>query len=191
MKSEYFLFIILFSFFGISCNQNSADTTENTNNIEEPKANKKPLSPHTSTTARIDNVNIQIEYSSPSVRERTIWGGLVAYDQVWATGAHKATSISFNNDVKINGQIIPADTYAFFTIPGKEEWVLILNKNYNQHLADDYDEALDVIRLKAIPEELSEANESLKYEITQINERRGSISVMWDRLKVGFEFETF
>lgn len=193
MKPEYLFLSIFLLFFSLSCNQESSstNTSNNSKNEVEQEPEKKPLSPQTSTAARIDNVYVKIEYSSPSVRGRAIWGGLVAYDKVWVTGANKATSISFNNDVKINGQVISADTYAFFTIPGKEEWILILNKNYNQHLADDYDESLDVIRFKAIPEELPEAIESLKYEITQVNERQGAISVMWDRLKVGFEFETF
>ena len=63
-----------------------------------------------------NDLKIDINYSSPGVRERTIWGGLVAYDQVWVTGAHRATSVNFSSPVIIDGTTIPAGKYAFFTL---------------------------------------------------------------------------
>lgn len=148
---------------------------------------KKPLSPRTTAMANIGDAHVHIDYSSPGVRGRVIWGGLVAYDQVWVTGAHQATSISFSEDVVINGQAVPAGTYGFFTIPGKEEWVLVLNENHEQHLADEYDESLDVLRMKVTPEQLKEPVESLTYEVTPTGENTGVVSVSWDQLKVSFE----
>ncbi len=139
--------------------------------------------------ANIGDSHVHIDYSSPSVRGRTVWGGLVAYDQVWVTGAHKATSISFSKDVTIEGQNIVAGTYGFFTIPGKEEWVLILNKNAEQHLADDYDAAEDVIRIKTKPQILEESVEALTYEVIPVEDGRGIISVSWEKIKVVFEIE--
>ena len=135
----------------------------------------------------VGDVHVHIDYSSPSVRGRTIWGGLVAYDQVWVTGAHRATSISFSDDVEINGQTIPAGTYGFFTIPGKEEWVIILNKNYEQHLADEYDTAEDVLRLQVTPEQLEQPVEALTYQVNATGKEAGTVSVMWEKKKVSFQ----
>lgn len=153
------------------------------------KSKKKPLSPRTSAMANVGEAQIHIDYSSPSVRGRTIWGGLVAFDQVWVTGAHQATSINFNKDVEIDGQTIEAGTYGFFTIPGKEEWTIILNKNYEQHLADDYDANLDIIRFQVKPEELGDPVEALTFEVTPLQDNQGRISVAWEHRKISFFIE--
>lgn len=197
MNRTIFLFLISFLVLGISCNQEQdKQTTGDGEHHEhlsqkdpEEKPAKKPLSPRTNAMANFGEVHVHIDYSSPGVRGRTIWGGLVAYDQVWVTGAHKATSVNFNKDVKINEQTVPAGTYGFFTIPGKEEWTVILNKNYEQHLADDYNEAEDVVRFQVVPEELPEMVESLTYEVKPIEGNKGTISVMWEHKKVSFEVE--
>jgi hypothetical protein len=96
--------------------------------------------------ANIGSVHVHIDYSSPSVRGREIFGGLVAFDEVWVTGAHSATNISFDKDLMIEGKEVKSGKYALFTIPGKESWTVILNSNYDQHLADDYTEEEDVAR---------------------------------------------
>lgn len=197
MKYAIFLFLISFLFLGISCNQGQDQQATGdgghhehlSQNAPEEKPAKKPLSPRTSAMANIGDVHVHIDYSSPGVRGRTIWGGLVAYDQVWVTGAHKATSINFNKDVRIDEQIVPAGTYGFFTIPGKEKWTVILNKNHEQHLADDYNEAEDVVRFQVVPEQLPEIVESLTYEVKPIEGNRGTISVIWEYKKVSFEVE--
>ena len=197
MKRTIFLALISILFLGTSCNQEPNNQgNKDSDSHEHPSENesvekpaKKPLSPKTSAMASIGDAHVHIDYSSPGVRGRTIWGGLVAYDQVWSTGAHKATSINFNKDVKINGQTVPAGTYGFFTIPSKDEWVIILNKNYDQHLADDYNEAEDVMRLKVKPDQLSELVESLTYEVKPAEDGKGTISVMWEYKKVSFEIE--
>ena len=150
---------------------------------------KKVLSPRQQTMANIGDAHIHIDYSSPGKRGRVIWNGLVAYGQVWVTGAHKATSVDFSKDVKIDGQTISKGKYAFFTIPGADEWTLILNKNYEQHLADDYDAQEDVIRVKVIPKQLEESVESLTYQVVSENEKVGFISVAWDELEVRLPIE--
>jgi hypothetical protein len=63
----------------------------------------KPKSPRMAAMAMVGNNHVHIDYGSPSVRGRNIWNGLVAYDQVWATGAHRATTIDFSDDVIIDG----------------------------------------------------------------------------------------
>ena len=76
----------------------------------------------------VDGDSIKIAYHSPGVRNRIIWGGLVPYGEVWVTGAHDATYIEMPKDFVIAGKTIKAGKYAFFTIPGEKEWILIINK---------------------------------------------------------------
>ncbi|MFN7115996.1 MAG: DUF2911 domain-containing protein [Saprospiraceae bacterium] len=145
-------------------------------------------SPTRQTMTMLNGNHIHITYGSPGVRGRVIWGGLVPYDQVWATGAHNATSVMFDKEVMINNQKIAAGTYAFFTIPGKEEWTLILNKNYNQHLADDYNEKDDIIRVKVKPETQKDITQRLTYKIEETSPKSGNISVYWEYVKVSLPF---
>ncbi len=157
-------------------------TPEHDHGAVETKA--KPLSPHNSAMGSIGDTHVHVDYSSPGKRGRMIWGGLVAFDRVWATGAHNATSVNFSGPVRIDGREVAAGTYALFTIPGREEWTIILNENYEQHLADDYDETRDVLRLRVRPEVLDHSVEALTYAVTATGEGAGTISMSWDSLRV-------
>lgn len=146
-------------------------------------------SPHRTAMATINGTHVHIEYNSPGVKGRTIWGGLVGFDRVWASGAHKATSVQFSKDVRINEKKIPAGTYAFFTIPGKDKWIVILNTRFDQHLADDYNEKEDVARLEVKPATI-EMTQRLTYSVEKRNETTGVITMRWEKLEVQLPFET-
>lgn len=139
-------------------------------------------------TAEVGGTKVMINYGSPGKRGRVIWNGLVAYDQVWVTGAHWATAIEFSKDVKVNGTTIPAGMYGFFTIPNPNEWTLIINKRYDQHLADDYSDAEDVVRIKVKPENLTNLVQRLTYTVTPSG-NKGTIDMAWDNVKVSLPFE--
>ena len=64
--------------------------------------------------------DISVDYSSPAVRKRRIWGALVPYDKPWRTGANASTKVTFSKDVSIGGKTVPAGSYALLTIPGGE-----------------------------------------------------------------------
>ncbi len=168
----------------------AAETEEQIHDAADAEAPaKKPASPRKAAMAMVDGNHVHIDFSSPSTRGRVIFGGLVAYNEVWVTGAHKATSIDFDKPVKINGQEIVAGRYGFFTIPGEDTWTVIINKNWDMHLADDYDQAQDVIRLELKPEALDQVQETLEYYVEPLGENKGRISFAWDKTKVSFEFE--
>ena len=136
----------------------------------------------------IGPLNVTINYHSPAVRGRVIWGGLVAFDNVWVTGAHSATSIEFDRKVKIGEITIAPGKYALFTIPGKEEWTIILNKNWKQHLADDYLQADDIVRIMFKPE--NEAHqERLRFVIEAETNSSGEIVMYWDKLEISLPIE--
>lgn len=147
-------------------------------------------SPRRVTNAQVEDLNVRISYGSPGVRGRVIWGGLVGYDEVWATGAHMATEVEFSKDVLIQDKVVPAGAYAFFTIPGKDEWTLILNSNWDQHLADDYSQDLDVVRLRVTLMKTETMTPRLTYRIvTGQSDDTSEIVMNWEYIQVSLPFE--
>ena len=150
--------------------------------------NKEVLSPHTSTMAIIDGAHIHIDYSSPRVRDRIIFGGLVGYNTVWQAGAHKATWIETDKDLIIGDKLLPAGKYAFFTVPGKENWKVMFNSRWDQHGKDEYDESENVLSMDVTPEELAETQEALEYDVKKEGEDQGTISLSWENAKITIPF---
>jgi Protein of unknown function (DUF2911) len=139
-------------------------------------------SPHRVAMGNINGKHIHIEYGSPGVKGRIIWGGLVPYDKVWVTGAHSATNITFSDAVTFGDKKIAAGKYALFTIPGKEKWTVILNKKYEQHLADDYNETEDAARITVTPEVSDKIVQRLTYTVDQTGEQKGEIVMQWEKI---------
>lgn len=165
---------------------NNMDSTamDHSAHVPKPEASK---SPRTASMAMVGGNHIHIDYSSPSVRGRQVFGGLVAMNEVWVTGAHKATSIQFDQPVTINGQRIEIGKYGLFTIPGENGWTVILNQVWDMHLADDYDQSKDILRLTVKPEILSETVEALTFEVKEKGPKTTEISLAWDKTKIAFE----
>lgn len=134
--------------------------------------------------AQIEGTHFMIKYHAPAVRGRTIWGGLVPYGEVWVTGAHSATSLEVDKEIVVGGTRVPAGKYALFTIPGKEKWTVILNKKWDQHLADEYSAEDDIVRVETVPEILSENQERLMYSVLANTKSNATIAISWEKLKV-------
>lgn len=170
----------------------SSASAQHEHHAQQPEASAttaKAKSPRTSAMAMVGDNHVHIDYGSPSVRGRQIWNGLVAYDQVWATGAHKATWVDFSQDVVINGQTVPKGKYGFFTIPGPAEWTLILNRDWDMHLADDYKPEQDVVRVQVKPEAQNDMTEALTYEVVPEGEKKGTIKMRWEKVAVSLPFQ--
>lgn len=186
MQSIFKMFLSLLVLF--ACMNVAAQKTEevcyNPNLVKD--TSKKSIKSMAFTVVKGDS--IKINYHSPGVRKRIIWGGLVPFDEVWVTGAHDATTLEMPKAFVVNGKEIPAGKYAFFTIPGEEEWTLIINKNWKQHLATEYDEKEDIVRVKVKPLKV-EHTERLQYFVEVKQDRTGMIAVAWEKLRVTFSFE--
>ena len=107
----------------------------------------KPLSPKETVKGKAGSANVEIVYSRPSSRGRTMIGGNEPYGEVWRTGANEATTIQFDKAVKIEGKDLPAGKYALFSIPGEKEWTIIFNKDHKQWGAYNYKKDDDVLRV--------------------------------------------
>jgi len=182
MKSTIILFLLIL--INTSANsQNSSEVCYNPNLVKD--TTKKSI--NSIAFQVVNGDSILISYHSPGVRKRIVWGGLVPFDEVWVTGAHDATYIVMPKSFEIDGKKIPAGKYAFFTIPGENEWTLIINKNWNQHLASEYDEKEDIVRIKVKPKKVNHT-ERLQYFIDMENNSSGKISVAWEKRKVELPF---
>lgn len=127
---------------------------------------------------------IVITYHSPAVRGRIIWGGLVPLDQVWVAGAHMATAFECNYDFVLGDKTVTAGKYALFMIPGKDKWTIILNKNWKQHLTDDYDSNQDIVRFTITPAHLIQNQERLQYSFESYNKTDFSIHFRWEKVGI-------
>lgn len=178
------LFFLLISFIShAKAQQQSSEICYNPNLVAD--ASKKSIK--SMAFAIIKDDSLKINYHSPGVRKRVVWGGLVPYGEVWVTGAHDATTIEFPTSVVINGKEIAAGKYAFFTIPGKKEWTLILNRQWKQHLATEYDQKEDIVRLKVKPKKVKHT-ERLQYFVEYSKGNKGTIAVAWETLRLEFPF---
>ena len=146
-------------------------------------------SPKASVAQTIGLTDVAVSYSRPSVKGRVIWGGLVPYDKPWRTGANEATTISFSDDVTVNGQKLAAGTYAIVTIPGKDEWTVIFNKDTKLWFETEYDAAKDVLRVKAKPETAPHM-ESLEISFPAVGPDSGQMAFHWEKVLVPLSIGT-
>lgn len=141
---------------------------------------KPKASPPATVTGQVKDANITINYSSPAVKGRKIWGGLEAYDKVWRAGANNATTFETDKDIKVEGKALPAGKYSFFLIPRESGvWTAIFNKEPKQWGAFKYEEAKDALRVDVKVKELAETQERLVYKITN-----KGFSLDWDKVSV-------
>jgi len=95
-----------------------------------------------------EEVIARVIYSRPQKRDRTIFGTLVPYNEVWRTGANEATELTLYKDMKVADVVVEAGTYTIYTIPGEKEWTIILNNRTNTWGAYEYSDQEDRVRIK-------------------------------------------
>jgi hypothetical protein len=182
MKNLFLLLVTIFLAYACQTKKEEAQHQHGTSQETAPADTVKKSIPQ-EEHAMMGEAHFTIKYHAPAVRGRTIWGGLVPYNEVWVTGAHRATSFEVSKDILLNGTKIPAGKYALFTIPGKDTWTVIINKKWDQHLADEYSQAEDVARFEVKPEALTEVQERLRYSLKVNNDKSGVLTFAWELLQ--------
>lgn len=166
------------------------DNNHDHHNMAADQSHGSVKSPRKAAMANIGATHVHVDYAAPSMRGREIFGGLVGYDQVWTPGAHKATTVQFYGDVIVEGKEIAKGKYGLFTIPGKDKWTIMINKNNDMHLADNYNESEDVLRFEVTPEKLQEPVEQLTFEVKSEEGKKGKVVLKWADTKVSFNVES-
>jgi hypothetical protein len=144
----------------------------------------KRASPPETAKGTVAGANITIDYSSPAVKGRKIWGDLVPYDKVWRLGANEATIFETSKDIMVEGKKLPAGKYSLYAIPGEHEWTFIFNSKTGQwgikmDGSTTEDPANDVLRVTAKPAKSSSFNERMKFVV----DKKG-FTLEWENLKV-------
>jgi hypothetical protein len=168
-----------------------------------PRASQK-----SKITQTIGTTDISVTYSRPAVKGRLVYGDwpgggageatidnagqrpagapLVAWGRVWRTGADEATMFVVNDDVLINGQPLTAGTYSLHSVPGKDEWTFIFNKDDGQWGSFSYDAAKDALRVKSKPTWVADSAEFLTFSSDAITPDTATINLRWEKLSVPF-----
>lgn len=137
---------------------------------------KKPASPAATATGNINGANITINYSSPSVKGRKIWGELVPYGKVWRAGANAPTTFETDKALRVDGKDLPAGKYAVYVIPEKDDATIIFGKDPSVG-ANKYDQGSDQIRVKVKTKKSKSMNESLVYKVN-----KGDVTLSWENI---------
>ena len=140
-------------------------------------------SPHARVEQRVGVTDFSVDYSSPGVKGREIWGALVPYGELWRTGANRATVLEASKDFVFGGKPVSAGSYSLFTIPGKSEWTVILNSQADLPGTRGYDEAQDVARVKLTPT-ASPARERLTFLFSNTTDDATRLDLEWAELRV-------
>lgn len=133
---------------------------------------------------------VSVKYSRPNVRGRQVFVDLAPAGKVWRTGANSATLISFTDEVQLEGNAVPAGEYALFTIPGKSEWTIILNKKVQQWGAYEYNQSEDFLRFKVKPTTTAKKVESFTISFTNVTPTKAELHLSWDNIDVPVKMTT-
>jgi tetratricopeptide (TPR) repeat protein len=118
------------------------------------------------------------------MRGRKIFGDVVAYNQVWRTGANAATKVKFGEDVTLSGHEIKAGEYALYTIPGRDQWEVIINKGTTNWGAMGLDRKDDIARFMVKPTTMPSDVQTFTINIANITFNTCNLELMWEKTKV-------
>jgi tetratricopeptide (TPR) repeat protein len=145
-------------------------------------------SQHATVMQQVGMCEIKIDYHRPGVKGREVWGKLVPFDQVWRAGANENTTISFSQEVIIDGRKVPAGIYGLHMIPTENDWTIILNKDYRAWGSFFYKEENDLMRFKVKPQP-SEFQEWLMYTFDDVSPSSATAALHWEKLTVPIKIE--
>jgi tetratricopeptide (TPR) repeat protein len=133
---------------------------------------------------------ISITYCRPSAKGRTVFGDVVQYGQIWRTGANGASTITFGEDVTVEGKAIKAGTYAIYSIPNKESWDIMLYSDIELGgNVGEYNKEKEVARFAVKVRPLAESVETFTINVADQSSNTASIEMSWEKTRVSFRVE--
>jgi len=147
-------------------------------------------SPFSRLEQKVGLTDMTVEYSRPSMRGRTIFGDLVAYGELWRTGANKNTIVSFSDDVKVGGKDLAAGSYAVFTTPGEAVWeVIFYSDTENWGTPQEWDATKVAASVKVEVLKMPVKVETFTITIDDLTNNGASLGLLWEDVYVGVPFE--
>ncbi len=144
----------------------------------------RPSPPATVSETINSGAKITIDYSQPGIKDRTIGKEIAPWGKVWRTGANEATVFEVDQDVNVEGQPLPAGKYSLYSIPGQDEWTIILNRDWDQS-GTIYEQAKDVLRVNVETLKVSKFTERMTFKIA----KEGIVSLVWGDYQIDFRVE--
>jgi hypothetical protein len=133
---------------------------------------------------------ITITYHRPGVKGRTIWGGLLPYNQVWRAGANEPSLVTFSDPVTIDGNKLNPGTYRLLVIPSEGDWTVIFNSE-TKNWGSVYDSTFDALRLAVTPQ-MGPHEEWMTFSFTDLTPSTATIVLAWEKVRIAMtaEFNT-
>ncbi len=149
-------------------------------------------SPSQKIEQKVGLTNVTLEYSRPSMKGRTIYGGLVPYDKLWRTGANANTKITFSNAVQIGNKTLEAGTYAIFTKPGVQNWeVYFYADASNWGTPQEWDESKVAAVAKATVNAMPMEVQTFTMSFDNISNNTAHLGMIWENTYVGVPITFF
>ena len=163
------------------CSGKGSGTEGNGDEGADMEVGSEKASPKRTDEGTIGDVKVKVQYGSPSVRNRVIWGDLNPYNEVWRTGANEATFVEFSDDVTVEGEALKAGKYSLFTIPKESgTWTVIFNSEWDlEHGHYQYKEENDVLRVESRPQWEENSQESLSITVEEYG-----LLLRWEKLSL-------
>lgn len=139
-------------------------------------------SPHATVSQRVGLADVTVDYSSPGKKDREVWGKLVPYEQIWRTGANAATTLEVSEAFGFGGLDVPAGKYSVFTIPNKDSWLVILNKDVEAS-TDTYTKDQDAARVE-VKTVKGPDRERMTFLFSDTTDTSTRLDLEWDGVRV-------
>ncbi len=139
-------------------------------------------SPGASVSQVIGTTDVSVKYSRPLLRGRDVFGGVVAYDKVWRTGANATNQFTVSNDIMVGGQKLAAGSYSIFSIPTAGDWTLIFNKDLTAQEAN-YSQEKDALRITVKPVSIAKT-EAFTIDFTDLSDSTANMNIYWSNKKI-------
>jgi hypothetical protein len=152
--------------------------------------NTPPVSPGQTIHQAFGLAAIDLSYSRPGIKGRKIFGDLVPYGKVWRTGANGATTLTFGDDVIIGETKIAPGKYGLVTIPGKDEWTIIITKQTDITNPAAYKPENDVVKIMAKPATIGHAVETFTMQFDDIMPTSCTLWMTWENTAVPLRIKT-
>ncbi len=147
-------------------------------------------SPKSTLTQTVGLTDVTVEYSRPSMKGRTVFGDLVPFGKMWRTGANANSTISFSEDVTIDGKTLKKGKYSIFVTPRAESWdVYFYNTTDNWGVPENWSEANVAAKATVKPEILSRPVETFTIGINNLDNNFAHLEISWERMLAAVRFD--
>ena len=148
-------------------------------------------SPGAKVSQAVGASEVAVSYSRPAVKGRVIWGELVPWDKPWRAGANDATTVTFSDEVLVEGQKLDAGTYSLAVTPGRETWTVAFGRDASAIPPYNWDDRLVALAVKVKPA-TAESQESLRYTLENVTPDSAQLVLAWEkvRLSLALKFDT-